>query len=111
MSELGQKLIAEVRKVAGERPDFIAPGDCVYVSDGQPSCLIGHALWNLGLVDENTEYRHLNDEGITAASAFLNLDIEGLEIDWLSEVQIYQDARFAWSDAVQRADEVMRDDS
>ena len=66
MSELGAKLIASVRKFAAERPDYVyrnaddkhpSRSGCVYFTkDGKPSCLIGHALAELGLLDAQPEH-------------------------------------------------------
>ena len=45
-------LWAEVKKVATERPDYVyeKPADgCAYEVDGKPSCLVGHAMFRLGM--------------------------------------------------------------
>ena len=56
MSKFGKRLAKEVNRLAAESPDFIYPHeDAVYVLNGEPSCLYGQALWNLGLIDESFE--------------------------------------------------------
>ena len=45
-------LWAEVKKVAAEQPDYVyeRPADgCAYEVDGKPSCLVGHAMFRLGM--------------------------------------------------------------
>lgn len=108
MSETGQKLIAEIRQVAAERPNAIAGiGGCVYLtSDGAPSCLVGHALVNLDLIgdgvpdvwDWNSE-----DFGYVYDKA-LGLEIDGGEVAWIQAAQTAQDDAFPWSEAVAKAD-------
>lgn len=106
MSDIGQRLIDEVKRVAGEHPDFRyrIPGDttqCKYVKDGAPSCLIGCGLWNLGLIDEDFEhalYRGygINGAGVRNAFVGLGLELDDDEIDWLEVVQDGQDGTRPW---------------
>ncbi|MBO0676915.1 hypothetical protein JRC04_05520 [Mycolicibacterium sp. S2-37] len=143
MSEIGEKLIAAVRQAAAENPDFVYKvpelldedgntyldeyGDvatvdgCVYVANGAPSCIVGHALWSEGLID--AAFDRLNNDSIAAlAGFFYNYHnktyaankvvklpgLEGLdeaEIRWLGNVQGHQDDEIAWGEAVRRADE------
>lgn len=46
----------EVVKVAAENPDYVYENkgtglgpSCAYVADGKPSCIVGHALYRLGV--------------------------------------------------------------
>ncbi|QRY51822.1 hypothetical protein [Mycolicibacterium septicum] len=56
MSKIGKKIAKEVKRLAAESPDFIYPyEDCKYIHNGEPSCLYGHALFNLGLIDSSFE--------------------------------------------------------
>jgi len=108
MSELGQKIIAEVRAKAAADPEYLYPrteaGGCSYLRNGQPSCIVGHALWNLGLIDAQWKG---DDLGISDISHIINHEGWELtigEIDWLSKVQDNQDNGWPWGQSVARAD-------
>lgn len=108
MSERGQALINEVRMVAAKNPDFVyqAPEDpagasrgCLYVHDGCPSCLVGQAMWNLGMIDaelEGEESNHCAIRFFPRISAILDDD----EIAWLGRVQERQDNGEPWGHCV-----------
>lgn len=117
-TSIGEQLQEKVREIAAERPDYVykgkgggvgKPGRCVYVRDGQPSCLIGHALWGLGLIDATLEQRGsgqgFNTGDIHSLADTLKLDIDSDSLDWLSHAQYRQDVGNTWGDAVQLADE------
>lgn len=106
MSEIGQKLIAETRKVAAERSDFVYQGFCQYVDGGKPACLIGHALWNLGLIDESLEFRSVNEDCVRFVANDLNIALDDSEEDWLMNTQSGQDHGTSWGMSVVRADEL-----
>lgn len=120
MSDIGQQLIVEVRKVAAERPNYVYNKTyCQYLMDGRPSCIIGHALFNLGYLPAAGNY-----EGQTAEVAIsrLGLSLDMGETVWLERVQQVQDGnlflasqghtaamdqyerRLPWGMAVQYAD-------
>lgn len=107
MSEFGQSIIKAVREAADQRLDYVYPGgQCVYVSDGKPACLLGNALWNMALIGPELEQRHeLNNEGIDSLLAYLAIDIDDPERQWLEIVQGGQDALHPWGEAVQFADD------
>ncbi|RAV17537.1 hypothetical protein DQP57_00490 [Mycobacterium colombiense] len=92
MSEMGQKIIAEVRKIAAERPNFVYPRlNCAYLDEyGCPSCIIGHALFRLEVIPSV----HLI-EGKPASFTLsdLGIDLDHDEARWLDEVQAAQDGR------------------
>ena len=113
MNITSSQVVAEVRKLAEERPDFVyrdQPGstfDCSYLgafvpAEGEPysgeGCIVGQALTRLG-VDES-DLRMV--ERTSAKAALVDLDIECSEadLDWLSEVQGLQDDRSSWRQAV-----------
>lgn len=107
-------LLDEVRKVAKDHPD--QRGDqgpeliCFYVKDGAPSCIVGHALWNLGLIDVEFEKDSSNELAITDLLGELDVDFGDSGVwprAWLSTVQRNQDCGTPWAMAVQAADEVM----
>lgn len=124
MSELGQQIIAKVREIAAEQPDFVyhePPGavSCVYVHDGRPSCIIGQALWALGLIDATLEhdetpvlqpgtvYSPAKPNKVTSRDLFkhLGIEVDTEEAKWLRAVQSFQDSQFCWLLAVERADD------
>lgn len=100
MSELGEKLIGTVREVVAERPDFVyEPGaGCVYVHNGQPSCLLGHALWRLGLITADLSPM-TNGLGITAGIPGLE-SLDQSELNWLDLAQGEQDLGSDWAHAL-----------
>lgn len=106
MSEIGQKLIAETRKVATENPDFVYEGVCQYVDGGKPACLIGHALWNLGLIDEALERQSVNDDGVRFITNHLEIALDDSEESWLTRTQSGQDNGISWGMSVVHADEL-----
>lgn len=106
MSEIGQKLIDEIREIVAKEPDFVFKDHCRYVVAGSPACLIGHGLWNLKLIDEEFENKQANHEDIsTITHAVLGLELDEDEEEWLSTVQSLQDSGGAWGYAVETADE------
>ncbi|AER47959.1 hypothetical protein SEA_JUICYJAY_115 [Mycobacterium phage JuicyJay] len=103
MSELGQKLINEIRMVAAGNPDYVYRDDnpsCEYVRGGSPSCLVGHGLWRLGLIDAEFETNRLNVEVFDHLWAELGLEMDEEEVDWVQMVQERQDAGRTWGEAV-----------
>lgn len=112
LSELDQRFIdaiTEAVKTKGEDYTYpeeeMSPGDegfptapmCRYVTtDGRPSCIIGHALWNMGI----TVPPQL--EGKNAGEALFHL-LPGLSVGVVhaaSEAQDMQDAHETWGEAL-----------
>jgi len=113
MSDLGQKLIEIVRAKAAANPEFkyITPlanqqddPPCVYVYNGCPSCLIGHALFEAKVIDGSLESSGKNTTTFGSLADHLELPIDTSEWKWLRAVQRYQDAHKPWGEAVARAD-------
>lgn len=117
MSELGQQLIAIVRRKAAENPDFvylpegrIVDGEefehtCQYIHrDGSPGCLIGQALFEAGLIDASLYERPDNSGAFFDLVDTFAWPIDQREVDWLRRVQWYQDKRRPWGEAAQYAD-------
>lgn len=114
MSEIGAKIAAEVNRLAAEFPDFIYQADedkdqCVYVENGQPSCLYGHALWNLGLIDARIENAtmlncgrlvNVNYQTVDLIASYLGLNLDEDELEAFSESQDKQDSSRPWGVAV-----------
>lgn len=116
MTELGQKVIGEVRRLAKENPR--ASAGCKYFEEDpetlrplmdQPCCIVGNAVYNLGLVDLITDSRAYwgwNQEGISELERFAS-EASQEEVAWLAAVQEAQDDGYKWGDAVALADEEM----
>lgn len=97
----GDRLVAEVIRIAKESPDRVYGGRyCAYVLDGEPSCLVGRALWNLGLIDASIEGTERNGETIDYVADVLELDITQEQSDYLYRVQERQDNNWTWGDAI-----------
>lgn len=110
------ELIAEIKRVAAETPNFVFHGQCRYVINDdpqdtdpddpdvpkKPGCIVGVALWNLGWIDANLSHR-TNVAGATSALQDLNVCFTPNEGQWISDVQFEQDMRTAWGAAVDRA--------
>lgn len=105
MSDLGQQIIEETCKVAKANPSFVYDGDCIYVRDDQPACLIGHALWNLGLIDISLGHHVVNSCGVSRVAEFLKIPLDDAEEYWLTEAQSAQDEGDTWGDAIERAND------
>ena len=107
MSDIGEKLIEETRKVAAEDPYFIYQGRCQYVIGGQPGCIVGKAAWNLGLIDATFEGVAANREGVDTLASELDLDLNSDQEGWLSRAQEWQDNGESWGDSVKYADGII----
>lgn len=113
MSDLGQKLIGIVRAKAAETPDFVYSTPlvnqqddppCVYVYNGCPSCLIGHALFEAGVITPSLESQTGNSKAFGQLTDELGLELDGDEAYWLRMVQRSQDTHLPWGESVKRAD-------
>ena len=109
MSEIGLKLIDAVRKAANDDPDFIyhkpRGGElCYYVYGAQPSCIVGRAAWNLGLIDASFEQGQDNTSGVSGLAEALEIELEFDEQEWLETAQNSQDIGNTWFAAVVKAD-------
>ncbi|AAN12764.1 gp124 [Mycobacterium phage Omega] len=104
MSELGQKLINEIRMVAAGNPDYVYEyeegGLCRYIMNGQPSCLVGHGLHRLGLIDAALEPHDYNYSCFEDLEERLDLGLDSDEVHWVERVQIAQDGGRTWGEAV-----------
>lgn len=110
MSKAGQRLIAIVREKAAAEPNRVyhppvVDGPCVYVHDGEPSCLVGQALWVDGQIDCSLEEQDdLNIDTIGKLLYHLGLGLDEEEVHWLRNVQARQDNKHPWGAAVAWAD-------
>ena len=97
-------LVAEVRKIAVERPDTIyCGGPCYYDSgecnDGSVGCLIGQAL-------SAVDWSIYNPGQDSTISVLLGVKgFEGSRVDWCRRVQQMQDNGRTWGECITYADE------
>lgn len=105
MSEIGQQIIQAVRDVAARDPLHVFEGECVYVCDGAPACLIGCALWDLDLIDETIAEKEYNEESIDYFLNHLDIELDDDEVAWLESAQHEQDRMSTWQTAVRTADD------
>lgn len=107
MSANGQRVIEAVRAKAAEMPDYVYEGPCEYVGNGKPACLVGHALWSAGLIDEDwsAENRDINYVNIRGVNRHYGWGFDEAEVSWLLDVQHEQDTELPWGLAVNSADE------
>lgn len=97
MSDVGRKIITEVRTIAALNPNkkYVPPTGndiCMYFHGDQPGCIVGTALSNLGLLSPGRG----EVEGKSASVVIqkvLGLDIDSAEGYWLDCVQSAQDGR------------------
>lgn len=101
---------AEVEKVAGENPHFIydASETCKYVKDSKPSCLVGHALFRLGIPIGHLEmYDNANDFAGSGIGTVLFEDLYEMDdpvaANKCTLAQDEQDDGVSWGAAVYRA--------
>lgn len=110
-------VIDEVKTIAAENPDFVYAENfetCYYQIDGKPACLLGHALFNVGIAAEKLASY---DEAILNSFSFLGkdkADFQGTvdELGWLDAVQRNQDNRLepmSWGESVTLADRDAKD--
>ena len=105
-------LWAEVKKVAAEHPDYVyeRPADgCVYEVDGKPSCLVGHAMFRLGMpldlirrCDSAGAIEHVLDE--VCGEFDESGDDERVYRTLLGWAQGAQDSGKPWGEAVSEAE-------
>lgn len=125
MSDIGQKLIRKVRDIAAARPEYVyddTEDACLYMLDGQPSCIIGHALFQLGYLPDHQVVTE--SKSASAAARMLGIELDPAEKHWLDWVQNAQDGiaarslfphenivtRLSWGISVQYADARMVED-
>lgn len=96
------EVVGAVRRQATEHPERVARS--CYIGQNGPSCIIGHALTDLG-VGENALIP-LNTDSITYLIDFLfpTLARTPQVVEWLQKVQDVQDKGWSWFTAVHEAD-------
>lgn len=123
------RVIATVRDIAEERPDFVYENffkqlypsadsvSCQYVlgeesnNDQQAGCIIGHVMHKLG-VSYNSMSAYEGESASTLIAGLLNIDTyyrfqsdeQRAKFNWLDNVQSWQDCGLSWSSSVEQAD-------
>lgn len=82
--------------------DDMVAGDCVYVVNNQPTCIVGLAMHNLDVsIDRLYDYENSGCTDIVSVVYFFkdDFDIDDiLSVDRLSRIQENQDAGMPWGD-------------
>ncbi|AKU42512.1 hypothetical protein SEA_NOSLEEP_74 [Mycobacterium phage NoSleep] len=113
-------VIQRIKELAAENPERVA--HCQYFtveSDGstQPCCIVGHALAEAGIRQEDGDGYHYigNDTASTPAGtlagqlpwAEFGFESPAVnELRWVSLVQHLQDGGYTWSEAVEGAGDI-----
>lgn len=89
------------KAVADKGADYVYDGACVYSRDGEPACIVGTALANLGF-EMNPEW-DLDVDGqdslaIRVLPSFF--DVPDRVVGAAQDAQHIQDARHSWGDAL-----------
>lgn len=108
-----KKLIAEVRRIVSENPEFIyfPPTkdfpNCRYVWEGKPSCLIGQGMANIGFDITALSEFDIPSVDNTIENMLINFGItfSEQELDWIIRVQGEQDNRNPWEICLMVADD------
>lgn len=107
------ELWAEVLNVAQEQPEYVyergEAGKCHYERNGQPSCIVGHAMHRLGV--STFDLREFDAAGDSAIEDIIEAnpdmfdkdDEPGMEL--LIEAQDRQDQEVPWGLAVRQQQE------
>lgn len=104
-----QQVIDRIIKLADENPDRIA--DCKYFDQGEPCCIVGHVLAELGAVQDFDESVRVGDYTFPNSEAADSIcwDVFGVEEPepneetFLVTVQELQDEGCRWAGAVDAA--------
>ena len=92
-------------------PDYVYPlasqARCVYTVDGEPSCLVGHALHRLGVSIADLETMDAAGFG-----AIMVVDVPGATLvgdarEVFGQAQMAQDAGRTWGNALREAGDVL----
>jgi hypothetical protein len=109
MTVTAAQIISEIRAVAAEQPGYMYLAyHCLYVERSGdvvvPSCIVGHALWRLGVIDEKFYFSSHNDEAVIPTLHMLGIRATRQQLRWLETVQKQQDEGAPCSSTVQTAD-------
>lgn len=95
-------LVEAVRQVAAEQPDVVAISQ--YAEGFEPCCIVGTALFNLGVPIEQLQEWDQDPDGTGCSVASITNNGVTSDIAWLGSVQTLQDSEYCWGEAVSSAD-------
>lgn len=110
-----EQLVQKVREQAQAHPDKVYAKDpsvttgvvCAYAHSSEPGCIIGWALHDLGWSLDDLRTLDLGEDtgivDVIRTGEIPGIDQGDDEVEWLSEVQNYQDKGKPWGDAVAQA--------
>lgn len=107
-------LIAAVREIVAEDPKFVYKtipvpysSSCFYERNGKPSCLIGRALFKIGVSIETLaemDKDHPEQADGTAITSYFPNNADD-RVRWLEIVQDRQDMEYEYASCVEYADQ------
>jgi len=112
-----KRLVAEVRALAAEKPDFVYTAiafhadrhgggeKCSYVHGDECGCIIGHAAVRAGMSLDELREKDDDDEDTSVSVQFAEYGLSADRMGWLSKVQHGQDTKLPWGAAVSKADD------
>jgi hypothetical protein len=115
-----KRLVAEVRALAAEKPDFVytaidfhsdADGGrekCTYVHGDDGGCIVGQAALRAGMPLDELREKDNDDEDTSVSVQFADYGLSADELLWLSKVQHAQDTNMPWGAAVDHADDAIQ---
>ena len=106
------ELWAEVLKVAQEQPEHVYErgevGKCNYERNGQPSCIVGHAMHRLGVSTFDLREFDAAEDSAIGDIIMMNPDMfdkdDKLGMELVIEAQDNQDQGVPWGQAVAKGD-------
>lgn len=112
-----KRLVAEVRALAAEKPNFVytaidfhsdadGGGDkCSYVHGNVGGCIIGQAALRAGMDLEELREKDNDADDTSVGSVFAGFGLSVDALGWLSSVQHSQDTGMPWGSAVAHSDD------
>lgn len=112
--------VSLAEEVVSGREDFVylEPGhytDCLYEKNGEPSCLVGHMLFNAGVPVEdlhrldNLTHPQIDKFDTSEARVVVPklFDVDEKTIEFVAVLQQKQDSGLSWGDALKMAKNVV----
>lgn len=112
-----KRLVAEVRALAAEQPDFVYTAidfhpdklgggeKCSYVHGDVGGCIVGQAALRAGMGLEELREKDNDEDDTSVWDQFEEYGLTNEQLRWLSKVQHSQDIKYPWGAAVDRADD------
>jgi hypothetical protein len=102
------QLVQTVRDLAAEHPHNYNEASVMFDEWGGPVCIMGHALYRLGVRDADLEGQHIFTVLRDEPELTVEGDVYGRDANWLHAVQQEADAETPWARSVQIVDAIMR---